>query len=290
MISMAKAAWTSTRHDLLRAGFTDRQLAAAVAAQTLIRARNGRYVRAGAPDHVIVAARVGGIAGCVSAARLHGLWVPKPQKTHVWLKREASRLRAPGSRRQPLTPRTRETCALHWRPLIEPDAATPDCVGVIDALAQMLTCVPLPLAIAAIDSALNKRLVAIHEVNDMCARLPARYEVIRELVDGRCESGIESLVRLMMLDAAIRFVPQVTVERVGRVDFVVEGCVVVEVDGREWHDAPEARARDYARDAALAARGYTVLRFDHQQVMFQPDLVIAAIEAAVRNHRNGPSS
>ena len=289
MIQISTTQWTYSRQDLLRAGFTDRKLAEAVVTGALIRGRNGRYVRAGAPENVAVATRVGGVAGCVSAARLHGLWTVKPRKTHVWLRRGASRLRAPGANRQRLNTHNRDGCALHWRPLIDPDAATPDCVGVIDALAQMIFCVPLPFAIATIDSALNKRLVTLSELSNMFARLPARFAGLLGIVDGRCESGIETLVRLMMLGVELQFVPQVAVEGVGRVDFVVEGCVVVEVDGHEWHDDPNAQARDYSRDARLAALGYTVLRFDYQQVMFQPDLVLAAIRAAVRNHRNGLS-
>jgi len=169
---------------------------------------------------------------------------------------------------------------------MDPESATLDRVGVIDALSQMLLCQPRSFAIAAIDSALNKGLVTVLDVNNMCAGLPARFAVIRDLVDGRCESGTETLVRLMMLAAHLRFVPQVLFAGIGTVDFVVDGCVIVEVDGHEWHDDPDAQTRDYARDARLAALGYTVLRFDYQQVMFEPELVLRAIRTALRMHRN----
>ena len=233
---------------------------------------------------------MGGLSACVSAARLHGVWTVAPRKTHVWLRSEASRLRSPGPGRRRLTRSSRDACTLHWRPLLDPDGATGECVSVIDAIAQMALCCPLPFVVAAIDSALNLRLVTMLEVNDMCARLPVRARGIRDRVDGRCESGIETFVRLMMVDHHIRFEPQVTFAGIGDVDFVVEGCVVIEVDGHEWHDSPDAQARDYGRDIRLAALGYTVLRFDYQQVMFEPDLVLAAITSALRNHRDGPSA
>lgn len=58
-----------------------------------------------------------------------------------------------------------------------------------------------------------------------------------------------------------------------------------ELDGAKWHGSPEARERDLRRDAALAARGFRVVRLTHDRLIRQPEEVraqILAILAAAR--------
>lgn len=98
-------------------------------------------------------------------------------------------------------------------------------------------------------------------------------------------SGLETLVRLMVVEAGMACVPQVTFDGVGTVDLLIEDCVVVETDGRLGHDDPIGAVRDYRRDALLTAMGYTVLRFSYRQVMYEPETVLAAIRSAVARHR-----
>src|SRR5690606_11987522 len=62
-----------------------------------------------------------------------------------------------------------------------------------------------------------------------------------------------------------------------RVDVVLGDRLVVELDSKEFHD----KARDYARDARLSARGYRTLRFTYQQVMYEWPSVEAAVLAAI---------
>lgn len=49
--------------------------------------------------------------------------------------------------------------------------------------------------------------------------------------------------------------------------------LAVELDGARHHTAPEDRRRDLARDTALAALGWVVLRFTYADVRRDPDLV-----------------
>ncbi|WP_029430875.1 DUF559 domain-containing protein [Blastococcus sp. URHD0036] len=49
--------------------------------------------------------------------------------------------------------------------------------------------------------------------------------------------------------------------------------LVVELDGARHHTSPEDRRRDLARDTALAALGWVVLRFTYADVLRDPDLV-----------------
>jgi len=49
--------------------------------------------------------------------------------------------------------------------------------------------------------------------------------------------------------------------------------LAVELDGARHHTSPEDRRRDLARDTALAAHGWVVLRFTYADVRRDPDLV-----------------
>jgi very-short-patch-repair endonuclease len=53
--------------------------------------------------------------------------------------------------------------------------------------------------------------------------------------------------------------------------------VAVELDGARYHTSPEDRRRDLARDTALAALGWVVLRFTFADVLRDPDGVRAKI-------------
>jgi very-short-patch-repair endonuclease len=55
--------------------------------------------------------------------------------------------------------------------------------------------------------------------------------------------------------------------------------VCVEVDG-PGHERPRTKAEDRARDAALRAAGYTVLRFTEEDVVQRPRTILAALAAA----------
>lgn len=62
------------------------------------------------------------------------------------------------------------------------------------------------------------------------------------------------------------------------VDFLwPEDRLVVETDGRSFHDSPAAFERDRFRDRALHVAGYRVVRFTHDQIGDETDAVIAAI-------------
>ena len=53
--------------------------------------------------------------------------------------------------------------------------------------------------------------------------------------------------------------------------------LVIECDSEQHHGSCEQRLRDLRRDAVLACLGFIVLRFDWQQIFFEPDEVVAAL-------------
>jgi very-short-patch-repair endonuclease len=62
--------------------------------------------------------------------------------------------------------------------------------------------------------------------------------------------------------------------------------VVVEIDGYQTHGTRRAFENDRARDAALAAKGWIVLRFTWRQLTKHPELVLVQLAQvlALRDH------
>jgi len=56
--------------------------------------------------------------------------------------------------------------------------------------------------------------------------------------------------------------------------------IVVEVDG-DSHETDQGRIHDRKRDAFLRAQGFTVIRFDNDQVIDNPDYVFLEIEKRI---------
>jgi very-short-patch-repair endonuclease len=57
--------------------------------------------------------------------------------------------------------------------------------------------------------------------------------------------------------------------------------VIIEVDGREHHETPEAVLRDRDKQNRLAGAGWTLLRFTWSDIVRQPAYVIARVRAAL---------
>lgn len=176
---------------------------------------------------------------------------------------------------------------MHWFPLVDESEVTMDNVGPLNALAHIIRCQPEHLAIAALDSAAYQRIVSEAALDKLFTALPVKYRRYRRRVDARSMSGLETIVRLMMLDAGLGCEPQVHFPGIGYVDLLVEGCVVVETDGRLGHGDAPGSARDYDRDVALAAIGYIVLRFNYRQVMYSPEVIMSAVRGALNTAGGG---
>ena len=265
-----------TRAELFADGMTRRGITAAVRAGDLIRARRDRYLPPDAPDALVRAVRVGGRLTCLSLLQLLGVFVLANSQLHVHLTGQASRLRSPHSRRKRLDRRRRHGTRLHWTALPErPGAET--CVRIVVALAHAVVCQAPAAAVASIDSALNKGLIGLDHVAEIFGLLPARYGVLRSLIDGRAQSGPETLVRLMIRKLGSTADLQVEFDGVGFVDLVVDGWLVIECDSKAHHGNWEQQLKDYRRDLKLAQRGFVVLRLAAEDIMYNPDVVFLAV-------------
>jgi hypothetical protein len=66
---------------------------------------------------------------------------------------------------------------------------------------------------------------------------------VRDALVQRSEAGQETVLREMILDARLRCEIRVSIDGVGRVDLLVEGCVVVEADSQGFHKEWEQHVR-----------------------------------------------
>lgn len=252
-------------------GCTRKHLDSAVQHGEITRIRPGVFATPGVPSDVVSAAAHGGALTCSRGLRLQGIWVlADDEQPHVWLG-AAGRAH----------PHDACACVAHFR-------TGPMRLGVADvehALVHALRCHGEESFFAAFESAWHQRMIGRYARARIRARLPAAARWLVDFARADAESGLESLVRLRLHLLGIRVESQVTLPGVGRVDFVIEGRIVLEADGRENHDGRSARHRDLQRDAAASRLGYETLRFDYAMILYHWDTVVAAITAALARAR-----
>lgn len=158
----------------------------------------------------------------------------------------------------------------------------------------------LALSVALIDQAIRDGLTSRRHIADQVDRYPAvRGDgAVRQalaLSDGRRESASESIAAVRFFEHGIEgFEPQVEFfDESGRVFARVDFCnvdakVIVEVDGIEKYfmddDARRKLAKEKARESALEARGYRVIRLTFGQ-LFQSapfDHILNTVAARLR--------
>jgi very-short-patch-repair endonuclease len=221
--------------------------------------------------------RVGGPATGSTAAAVHGVWTPPDPPLHVAVPENAPRLRDPDHAERPLPADAR--VVLHRVPVLPRLSWATGTVPVVLMLTHLVLSAPAAFSVASIDSALRLRVLRRDDLVVLAARLPSHLRPLASAADGRCESGIESVARFHLRSLGLRVEPQVVIQGVGRVDLLVEGRLILELDGREFHEG--RFAQDRARDAAAAALRYRTLRFTWAQVLHDWPTVETAVLAAL---------
>ncbi|MFE7846648.1 endonuclease domain-containing protein [Microbacterium sp. NPDC057407] len=238
-----------------------------------------------APDDLIQAVRVGGRLTCLSLLRLLDVFVFASDRVHVHLPGNAARLRSATVAGRPLAARPDRDARLHWAPLLHPDEARSAVVGVVDAVIHAIRCQAPRYAIATLDSALNRGVIERTDLNDIFHALPAKFRALRRFIDGRAQSGPETLVRLMVLGLGCSVDLQVQIDGVGFVDLLVDEWLVIECDSRGFHDSWEQRRKDYRRDLTAATLGFVTLRLTAEDILYRPDAVLSALRGVLVHGR-----
>ncbi|MDR6867269.1 very-short-patch-repair endonuclease [Microbacterium resistens] len=257
--------------ELAAHGCTRKALSGAVHRGEILRVRPGVFAARSAPPDIVAAAAHGGALTCGGALRHHGVWtLDDDEGTHVWL--------GAGGR---VHDHGRCDCVAHFRPGRMRLGAAP----VELALVHAYDCHGGEYFFAAFESAWNARLLGAAARSRVRAAIPASARWLVDLARADAQSGIESLVRLRLHLLGIRMESQVWLSGVGRVDFVIEGRIVLEADGRENHESRSRRHHDLHRDAVASRLGYETLRFDYAMIIHDWPTVVEAVLAALARAR-----
>nr|WP_243847454.1 DUF559 domain-containing protein [Microbacterium ulmi] len=256
------------------AGCTSRGLRASVASGELLRPRLGTYALPGTSDLAMRALGVGGLLACVSAARSLGLWTlddGEGSNPHVWIAptRNTSREVLDG-------------CRIHRDTLIDPPRGPS--VGIVDVLRQLLRCHGIETFFTALESALRQGILGRRASERLRRAIPREHRWLVDFARSDADSGLESLLRLRLHAIGMTLAPQVEIPGVGRVDFVVGDCLILETDGATHEGA--GRHRDLVRDAVAMSLGFITLRFDYAMIVHEWELVELAVVGALARNRH----
>lgn len=252
-------------------GISRSALGQAVDAGRIERLRPGLFAVPSLDPNIRTAALHGGALTCRTALREHGIWVlGNDEHPHVWVGRRG---------------RTHEHadcgCVSHFF------RGTPP-LGIVDvetALIQLHRCAGDEAFFAAYESAWRQRMLSAATRARIRAALPKRARWLVDIARPDADSGLESLVRIRLHVLGILLECQVEISGVGRVDFLIDGRLILEIDGQNNHAGALQRHRDLERDAAASRLGMETLRFDYAQVVHDWPRVQEAIAAAVARTR-----
>ena len=253
---------------LAAAGWTRARLARAMASGSVQRLRRGVYGCSHLDSALADAAAVGGALTCVSVLRPFEVWTGHDSRTHIQV--------APHAAARPRT-----GMHLHWE---EPRfaMATPWMSSRQQALWQAIRCLDEEHAIAAMESAMRKKFLTERAVRSLGEFAPERLQGgIRQLIS-ISGSGNETVVRRRLLRVGYRVEPQGHVPGLGHQDLVVEDCLGLEIDSREWH-GEDRRADDYDRDLRSELYGRHVLRIRPAHIYSSWPNTLSVIDRAVRD-------
>jgi very-short-patch-repair endonuclease len=264
----------ATRQQLARHGWRRGDLERELARGGIIRIRQGYFARPEAPRELVEAVRQGGVATGATALRQHGLWAPEDSRLHVAVAPNAARL-----------PPRDIGAVRHWHSSFEPVVRTGldfrPIASVAAAVEHAVREIGPHEAVAVLDSALHAHRLTAAALAMVLDGIPA---AARRHIDGRtdarAESGVESIARVLLQDAGIAAAVQVVIVGIGRVDLLIDGWLIVEIDGSQHADPAQMR-KDRARDAAAIRLGYRTIRLTYADVVHRWPQALATIRAAL---------
>lgn len=246
---------------LLDRGIGKWELARAVDEGIIERIRRGVLAVPGAEADFVAAVNERARLTCISAARHYRLWnLADPGEIHL------SRTRTVGL-----------SCINHRSRSVPVHSRLP-LVGLVDVLVHVLQCMPENISVPMVESALRRGETVASFIE---ARLPGRRNgrarAALSRARGDADSAIEVVARLIFEDAGLSVHSQAAIAGVGRVDFLVEDFLVVEIDGAAFHSDRKALRTDRRRNNVTVRGGYTVLRFCYEDVMYEPEKMLLMV-------------
>ncbi|PWD50864.1 hypothetical protein C8046_09575 [Serinibacter arcticus] len=253
------------------------RLATLVASGSLEQLDRGGYALPTAPRPIRVAVGLNGAVSCVSALRELGYDMPGDASVvHCSVPRHRGR-------KAPLPVGVRR----HFETFAPGDL--PRRVSLVSAAARAAVCLPYDDAVVALDRVTHAADGALRsDVVAAVGRISrSRAAALDVDVDGRSRSRIETEARLALRRAGLRVAAGVDVPGVGEVDLLVEGVLIVELDGYAFHSDRRTFRRDRSRARTALRLGLPTARFSYEDS--DPAHVVAEVVALLRALDAGPS-
>jgi very-short-patch-repair endonuclease len=250
--------------ELRSAGIPEAVVRRAVDAGELDRPRHGLYALPTADPRFVQARSTRSLLTCVSAAELYGLWVlapPEPGgRLHV--------LRATGA--------GSPDAVVHRERRVPPHPTAP-LAGLADVVLHALRCLPELEALVIAECAVVQREVPLGFLRDQLAGpRNGRARAVLDLVDLGADSLLETIARTVLRRAGFQVEAQVWIEGIGWVDLLVEGWIIVELDGKT-HEERVQRGKDRVRDRQSQLRGLVTLRYGYADVVHRSGVIVEEV-------------
>jgi len=230
--------------ELKRRGVTVGQVETALARCEILRLRKGWY----SLTHISPIAKRAiidrGLLTCVSAASEMG-WPFQRLEYHLRAPRPVEGVRTSCRRNSP----TRAGA----------------CVAPVDVVEDYLHCQPPAWSLALVDFLARQNALSESQWSDLKSRVPEKQRQIINLRSASPESPLESVFRYKLMKARLKYEMQVKIGRF-RVDFVLNGKLVVETHGAEFHASQQAWEKDRERVLWLRSQGWDVIELTFKQV------------------------
>ena len=267
----------------LRAVASKRSIRAAIAAGVITRVGKGRYVLPSVGEARALAVGLHATASHTTAA-LHWGWAVKhePAEPHLTFPRGRK-----------LRDAARGGIRRHWRSLGDDEVVGGWVTSPVRTVIDCCLDLPFDEALAVVDSSWRAGQSPL-AVAEAAKRLPPRSlrKVMRVLrhADRGAANPFESVLRAICIGVdGLDVLSQFTIRDAAfyaKVDLAdVELRLVIEAESFEHHGTRAALRRDCRRYTDLGARGWSVLRFSWEEVMFEPERVASALRLAVETRR-----
>lgn len=202
-------------------------------------------------EAAIRALELNGRLACVSACRLHGLWVPPDNALHVAVN--------PGRSRGTTTV---EPVRFHRLERPSPTAVVP----LDQAVAQVMRWHDLETGLIVVESAVNLGLMHESEARGLLDCLPRRKARAAQFFSPLAQSGSETRLRLFFQRHRVPVTPQAYVPGVGRVDLLVGRSWIIEADSQAHHSSRQDVLVDRTQDMNAGEAGYDRDRLSYEQI------------------------
>lgn len=244
------------------AGITRHQVGFALGADRILRSRQGVYHLADVRKDYLAAMTENAALTCLSAADHYSLWTMKPgEQLHL-----ASAHRRVGLDHVP------------HRIKGKISALQPHVLELKDVLVHALQCLPDLEALVMVECACNRGESSPAFLRGL---LPGprngRARDVLDLVERGSDSPLETVARVLFRRHGFNVETQVYLDGIGYVDFLINGCLIVEIDGAAFHMDEKQFKKDLRRNNIGAAMGYRVLRYAYEDVVHRPEHMLAQI-------------